>query len=106
MALTQNIIIMNSSAWPGCRREEGNGRSGRRDNPRPGLQESKLGGCGGLLIYFKSVLNYMAPGGVVAVASAKWHGTARPRPQPQHGAYLGATFDFRAARRATTNKFR
>lgn len=53
---------------------------------------------GGLLIYFKSVLNYMAPGGVVAVASAKWHGTARPRPQPQpepqHGAYLGATFDF------------
>lgn len=65
---------------------------------------------GGLLIYFKSVLNYMAPGGVVAVASAKWHGTARPRPQPQpepqHGAYLGATFDFWAARRATTNKFR
>lgn len=94
MALTPNIIIMNSSAWPGCRREEG---PGRRDNPRPGRQESQSrswADVGGLLTYFKSVLNYMAPGGVVAVASAKWHGTARPRPQPQHGAYLGATFDF------------
>lgn len=69
-----------------------------RTKGQPSAESRSWADVGGLLIYFKSVLNYMAPGGVVAVASAKWHGTARPRPQPQpepqHGAYLGATFDF------------